>query len=88
MTLETIVLRRCASRRECFQTFRCFFERSDPACITECLPSSCLNLASTFSRLSIPIDASLDSPSASTRIERAHLAASTREILPLNFGAA
>ena len=30
--------------------------------------------------------ASAESPSASTRIASAHLAASTREILPLNLG--
>eukprot|EP00967_Tisochrysis_lutea_P141921 scaffold261413_cov39-Tisochrysis_lutea.AAC.1 len=51
-------------------------------------PSSCRSRSSTLSRASSPMVALLVSPSASTRMERAHLAASTREILPLCFGCA
>mmetsp|Transcript_21551 Transcript_21551/g.54841 ORF Transcript_21551/g.54841 Transcript_21551/m.54841 type:complete len:265 (-) Transcript_21551:1205-1999(-) len=50
------------------------------------LPSSCLMRASTLARASMPMAASALSPSASTRMASAHLAASTREILPLNLG--
>jgi hypothetical protein len=45
--------------------------------------------AHTFARDSRPMaPSSLTSPSASTRTPSAHLAASTREIFPLNLGAA
>lgn len=43
----------------------------------------------TLARDAMPTaPSSLTSPSASTRTPSAHLAASTREILPLNLGAA
>jgi len=44
--------------------------------------------ACTLLLLSRPMVASADSPRASTLMEREHFAARTREILPLNFGAA
>ena len=45
-----------------------------------------LDRCSTFSRPSRPTCASVCSPSASTRMDSEHLAASTRLILPLNLG--
>lgn len=42
----------------------------------------------TLARLSIPMLASEPSPRASIRIDSADFAARTREILPLNLGAA
>merc|ERR1719389_84748 len=48
-------------------------------------PSICRSLASTLALFSSPIVASVVSPSASTRVARAHLAASTRDIFPLFF---
>mmetsp|Transcript_36353 Transcript_36353/g.116756 ORF Transcript_36353/g.116756 Transcript_36353/m.116756 type:complete len:227 (-) Transcript_36353:1064-1744(-) len=52
------------------------------------LPSSTRSLSSTLSLASSPMVAVLVSPSASTRIDKAHFAASTREILPLCLGCA
>lgn len=42
----------------------------------------------TLARLSKPMVASVPSPRASMRMDRADLAARTREIFPLNLGAA
>ncbi len=47
-----------------------------------------MNGAYTLLLLSKPMVASADSPRASTLMDREHFAARTREILPLNLGAA
>jgi len=49
--------------------------------------SSCVVRYLTFALFSMPMVASGESDSASTLIAREHLAASTLEIFPLNFGA-
>ena len=51
-------------------------------------PSSCRMRDSTLTLFSIAIVGPVLSPIASTRIAKAVFAASTREILPLFFGAA
>ena len=51
-------------------------------------PVVCRPAARTLARASSPISASAASPRASTLIDSAHLAARTREILPLNLGGA
>ncbi len=50
--------------------------------------ATCLQHLLTLARLSIPMLASASSPRASIRMDNADLAASTREIFPLNLGAA
>ena len=59
-----------------------------PPLLASPLPSNILNLASTLDRPSIPTAASSPSPKASTRMAKLAFAAKTREILPLNLGAA
>ena len=57
--------------------------------VTPCLTPAPAFRPPTLARASSPIfPSSLTSPSASTRTPSAHLAASTREILPLNLGGA
>lgn len=60
----------------------------DPADLTLVPVSSCLSLNSTFSLPSNPTVTPSHSPSASTRIDKAVLAANVREIFPLSFGGA
>mmetsp|Transcript_10099 Transcript_10099/g.23606 ORF Transcript_10099/g.23606 Transcript_10099/m.23606 type:complete len:291 (-) Transcript_10099:1277-2149(-) len=59
-----------------------------PLSATAVPPSSCLSRFSTARRCSMPTSGTSPCVSASTLIERAHLAARTREILPLCLGAA